>query len=238
MAYIPAPSQNFDERANGQSPSMIIIHYTGTPTADEALSRFRDPAPTDAIGRISPHYMIGANAEIYALVDETKRAWHAGRAAWGDCTDINSASIGIEIWNSGHEYDFEDFMPAQIDALINLIRDISTRWQMPDRNILGHSDVAPGRMLDPGEKFPWGKLAAGGIGLMPVYSPSPQPSPARGEGVFWGMIREYGYTYAEDKTILLTEFRRHFLPHLVQIAGQPTDEDACALASLLEQAKI
>lgn len=231
MAYIPAPSQNFDERANGQSPSMIIIHYTGTSTADEALSRFRDPAPTDSIGRISPHYMIGADAEIYALVDETKRAWHAGRAAWGDCTDINSASIGIEIWNSGHEYNFEDFMPAQIDALMELINDIRTRWQIPDKNILGHSDVAPGRKLDPGEKFPWDKLAAAGIGLMPKANAEPLAD-------FYQGLHAYGYTYTDDKTILLGEFRRHFLPHLVQIGGQPTDEDIRALASLLEQAKI
>lgn len=217
---------------------MIIIHYTGTRTADEALNRFRDPAPTDAIGRISPHYMIGANAEIYAIVDEDKRAWHAGRAAWGNCTDINSASIGIEIWNSGHEYNFEEFISAQIDTLIKLITNIRSRWNIPDKNILGHSDVAPGRKLDPGEKFPWVQLAAAGVGLMPHVFPSPQPSPAGGEGAFWDGLHRYGYTYTDDKDILLAAFRRHFLPHLVSAGGAPTAEDSRALASLIAQAKI
>jgi N-acetylmuramoyl-L-alanine amidase len=227
MKIISCPSPNFDERAGNQKPSMIIIHYTGTPTADEARARFCDGAPHDSIGRISPHYMIGDSAEIYKFVDEDRRAWHAGRASWGNCTDINSASIGIEIWNTGHEYNFEDFMPAQIDALIELINDIRTRWNIPDKNILGHSDIAPGRKLDPGEKFPWGELAEAGIGLMPKRNKDLELSYSD----FFEKLQAYGYTYSNDKNILLAEFRRHFLPHLLNVEGL-TDEDVQSLACI------
>jgi N-acetylmuramoyl-L-alanine amidase len=234
MAIISCPSLNFDARADGQSPTMIIIHYTGTKTAEEARARFCDPDPTDSIGRISPHYLIDGDARVYQFVDETARAWHAGRASWGAVTDVNSASIGIEIWNSGHEYDFEDFIPAQIDGLIALIRDIRGRWDIPDRNILGHSDVAPGRKLDPGEKFPWGQLAANGIGIMPL----PNHAAVRGGDpdvdVFFASLKSYGYAYTDDKMVLLREFRRHFMPHLL---GEPqvTPADQQALFDILAQ---
>lgn len=227
MKIIPCPSPNFDERAGNQKPSMIIIHYTGTPTADEARLRFCDGEPNDLVGRISPHYMIGENAEIYKLVEEDKRAWHAGRASWGDCKDINSASIGIEIWNTGHEYNFEDFIPEQINALIKLINDIRTRWAIPDKNILGHSDIAPGRKLDPGEKFPWDKLEEAGIGMMPKRNNDLKLS----HSDFFEKLQAYGYTYSNDKNILLTEFRRHFLPHLLNVE-ELTDEDVQSLACI------
>jgi N-acetylmuramoyl-L-alanine amidase len=227
MKIISCPSPNFDERADGQKPSMIIIHYTGTQTAEEARLRFCDGAPSDSIGRISPHYMIGEHAEIYKFVDEDKRAWHAGRASWGNCTDINSASIGIEIWNTGHEYNFEEFIPAQIDTLIELIKYIRTRWNIPNKNILGHSDVALGRKLDPGEKFPWHKLAEAGIGVMPRNTDSIKLEVSN----FFNKLRDYGYTYTDDKHILLSEFRRHYLPHLLNKNGV-TDEDIQAIKYL------
>jgi len=233
MNLISCPSLNFDARAGGQSPSMIIIHYTGTLTADEARHRFCDANPTDAIGRISPHYMIGADAEIYKFVDEDKRAWHAGRASWGTVTDINSASIGIEIWNTGHEFHFEDFMSAQIDALINLIQDIRSRWSIADKNILGHSDVAPGRKLDPGEKFPWGQLASAGIGLMPELQQSISDSATpMNEDEFYNGLKSFGYSYTDDRDILLTEFRRHFLPHLLG-RGRVSQTDIKMLSCLI-----
>lgn len=228
MKIISCPSPNFDERAGNQKPSMIIIHYTGTPTADEARIRFCDGAPNDSIGRISSHYMIGDKAEIYKFVDEDKRAWHAGRASWGDCQDINSASIGIEIWNTGHEYNYEEFIPAQIDALIELIIDIRTRWAIPDKNILGHSDIAPGRKLDPGEKFPWAILAEAGIGTMPKNDKNLKLSHAD----FFEKLQAYGYTYTNDKNILLSEFRRHFLAHLLNLKNV-TDDDIQAIDYLI-----
>lgn len=234
MKIIPCPSPNFDERAGNQKPSMIIIHYTGTQTADEARDIFVSPIAAGEYGRVSPHYMIGEHAEIYKLIDEDKRAWHAGQASWGDCTDINSASIGIEIWNTGHEYNLEDFIPEQIDALIELINDIRTRWAIPDKNILGHSDIASGRKLDPGEKFPWARLAKAGIGVMPLTT-HPLPSgEGWGEGEFFQKLKNYGYTYTNDNQILLTEFRRHFLPHLLNHKNV-TDEDVQAIDYLINQ---
>jgi N-acetylmuramoyl-L-alanine amidase len=230
MKIIPCPSPNFDERADNQKPSMIIIHYTGTQTADEARDIFVSPVAVGEYGRVSPHYMIGEHAEIYNFVDEDKRAWHAGRASWGDCTDINSASIGIEIWNTGHEYNLEDFIPEQIDALIALINDIRTRWDIHDKNILGHSDVAPGRKLDPGEKFPWAKLAKSGIGMMPKISKEIKSD----SDVFFDKLQSYGYTYTDDNQILLTEFRRHFLPHLLNLKNV-TDDDIQAIDYLINQ---
>lgn len=229
---LSCPSPNFDDRAGGQPPSMIIIHYTGTPTAEEARLRFCDPAPADTIGRIAPHYMIDGDANILQFVDEGKRAWHAGRAAWGACSDINSASIGIEIWNTGHEYDFEEFLPDQMDAVIALIRDIRTRWDIPDRHILGHSDVAPGRKLDPGEKFPWAQLAAAGIGLMPRGG-----AQALSHDDFFSTLKAYGYTYSDDPAVILREFRRHFLPARLD-AGDVGEVELNALASLRWQAAI
>ncbi len=229
MHVISCPSPNFNERTDGQSPSMVIIHYTGTPTAEEARLRFCDASPTDDIGRISPHYMIDGDGRLYKFVEEDKRAWHAGRASWGAITDINSASIGIEIWNTGHEHDFESFAPLQIESLIDLIRDIRTRWNIPQQNILGHSDVAPGRKLDPGEKFPWSILAESGIGMMPNadYSSSFQIDD------FYTALQNYGYTYTTDRKILLTEFRRHFLPHLLN-TPYLTNEDMDALGFLIQ----
>lgn len=234
MKIIPCPSPNFDERAGNQKPSMIIIHYTGTPTADEARLRFCDGEPNDSIGRISPHYMIGENAEIYKFVDEDKRAWHAGRASWGDCKDINSASIGIEIWNTGHEYNFEDFIPEQIDALIGLINDIRTRWAILDKNILGHSDVAPGRKLDPGEKFPWVRLADAGIGVTPSTIHSLPSEEGLDDKEFFEKLKSYGYTYVQDNQILLTEFRRHFLPRLLSLKNV-TNEDIQVINYLINK---
>lgn len=227
MNLIFCPSPNFDDRAGGQSPSMIIIHYTGTRTAEEAKLRFCEASPTDSYGRLSTHYMIGAYAEIFQFVEEDKRAWHAGRASWGNITDVNSASIGIEIWNTGHEHDFENFMPAQIDALIELINDIRTRWNILDKNILGHSDVAPGRKLDPGEKFPWRQLAEAGIGVMPDAGHAATMS----DDEFFQKLKEYGYNYSDDKDVLLTEFRRHFLPHLLANKNV-SEEDKSAISFL------
>ena len=150
------PSPNFGERKEGARPSMILIHYTGMETAEAAFSRLCDPA-----SEVSAHYMIERNGQITQMVDEDKRAWHAGVSLWQGETDINSCSIGIELENKGHEFGYEDFPPAQIKALIALCHDIMTRHEI--KWILGHEDVAPGRKQDPGEKFPWSVLAQHGL---------------------------------------------------------------------------
>jgi len=127
-----------------------------------ALDRLRDP---DA--EVSAHYVVEEDGRVFSLVDETMRAWHAGRGEWAGIADVNSASIGIEIVNGGHDFDLPEFPDVQIDAVIALCSDILSRHTIKPANIIGHSDLAPGRKADPGEKFPWAKLASAGLGLWP-----------------------------------------------------------------------
>src|SRR3954469_9726433 len=154
------PSPNFDERTGLGHADMIVLHYTGMQFAHEAIHRLADPA-----ARVSSHYVVLENGSIVQMVQESKRAWHAGVSAWGGDTDINSRSIGIEICNPGHEFDYVDFPSRQIAATITLCRSILTRNIIRPENIVAHSDVAPSRKQDPGEKFPWKLLAQSGVGL-------------------------------------------------------------------------
>lgn len=157
---IERPSPNFGERAGGVNPSLVILHYTGMRTAEEALARMCDPA-----AEVSAHYCIDEDGTLYRLVPEDKRAWHAGVSIWKGETDINSHSIGIELVNPGHEWGYRPFTEAQYEALIPLLQDIMARYGIPPANVLGHSDVAPGRKTDPGELFDWARLAAAGVAL-------------------------------------------------------------------------
>ena len=194
MTPIPAPSPNFDARTG--PPDMIILHYTGMPTGEAALARMRDPQ-----AKVSAHYMVETDGRVFALVPEARRAWHAGKSFWRGATDINSCSIGVEIVNPGHEFGYAPFPDAQIAAVIDLMTDIRGRWTVPDDRILGHSDVAPGRKEDPGELFPWKRLAEAGHGLW-VEPPSAPGAPLaegdEGAGVFAlqaGLTR-FGYDCA------------------------------------------
>jgi N-acetylmuramoyl-L-alanine amidase len=241
---LQCPSPNFDDRRETAPPSLIILHYTGTQTAQEAKDRFCAADVADAIGRISPHYMIDGEGNILQFVREDKRAWHAGRASWRGVTDINSASIGIEIWNTGHEFDLEEFLPVQMESVIDLVRGIKSRWGIRDENILGHSDVAPGRKIDPGEKFPWSLLAEAGLGVMPDITAEDDAVGAEwfhARGAFYAALAQYGYDFTDDPLTLTTEFQRHFLPHLFLMpgkVGEVTLETCASLASLVRQAKI
>ncbi len=153
---IQTPSPNFNAR---QLPvTLLVLHYTGMPTMQQALDRLRDPAAA-----VSAHYLVDEDGTVYQLVDEASRAWHAGISSWAGETDINSAAIGIEIVNPGHEFGYRKFPAAQIVALIILTKDILTRYDIPPQNIVGHADIAPARKQDPGELFPWDQLAAAGI---------------------------------------------------------------------------
>ena len=142
------PSANFNGR---YSPvDMIVLHYTGMKTGQEALDRLCNPAAA-----VSTHYLIFENGDIYNLVEEEFRAWHAGLSQWRGIPDVNSRSIGIEIVNPGHEFGYVPFTAEQIQSVIDLCKDIMTRHHIPAGNILGHSDVAPARKSDPGELFPF-----------------------------------------------------------------------------------
>lgn len=159
------PSPNFNARK--QPVDMLVFHYTGMETGQAALDRMCDPE-----AEVSAHYMIWEDGRIAQLVGEDKRAWHAGVSSWKGETDLNSRSIGIEIVNGGHDWPLPGnrlppFPEVQIDALIKLTHGILERWNIPQQRIVGHSDIAPARKEDPGEHFPWAKLARYGIGLWP-----------------------------------------------------------------------
>src|ERR1700730_18676756 len=153
------PSANYGERNKGRVPDMILLHYTGMPDAEGAIAQLCTPG-TD----VSAHYIVLEDGRIVQCVPEAKRAWHAGAASWAGEDDINSCSIGIEIVNRGHDWGYPDFPRRQIAAVIALCRGIMLRHDLPAHRVLGHSDVAPSRKKDPGEKFPWHSLANSGVG--------------------------------------------------------------------------
>jgi len=183
-SFIDAPSPNWDER--GRAPDLVVLHYTGMASGEAALAKLRDPdpragayvqalppscaglAPDAELGRASAHYLVEDDGRVFRLVAEDKRAWHAGASFWAGEADVNARSIGIEIVNGGHELGLPDFPDAQIDAVIALLADILGRWNIPPSRVVGHSDVAPERKADPGERFPWARLAAVGVAVLPV----------------------------------------------------------------------
>lgn len=212
------PSPNFDERQGGP-PDMILLHYTGMKTGETALQRL-----ITAESKVSAHYVVFENGRIVQCVPEEKRAWHAGESVWAGEIDINSRSIGIEIVNPGHEFGYPDFPLRQIAAVISTCKSIITRrGSFPADRILAHSDVAPGRKDDPGEKFPWGLLSESGVGHWVRAAPldlegmSLQPGD-RGEAVtrMQRSLRFYGYGiedtghYDETTGKVVTAFQRHF----------------------------
>jgi N-acetylmuramoyl-L-alanine amidase len=212
-------SPNFDERTGLGRADMIVLHYTGMQFAHEAIHRLCDPA-----ARVSSHYVVLENGSIVQLVPEAKRAWHAGVAVWGGDTDINSRSIGIEICNPGHEFGYPDFPPRQIAATITLCRSILTRNIIRPENIVAHSDVAPSRKQDPGEKFPWKRFAQSGVGLWVDAGalPEAQALKPNDDGAKVAELQkalgEYGYgidptgRYDVATAEVITAFQRHFRP--------------------------
>ena len=160
MKIIDAPSPNHDERT--LAVSLLVLHYTGMETGSEALERMCDPK-----AKVAAHYMVEEDGRIFRLVDESRRAWHAGLSSWNGETDINSTSIGIEIVNGGHDFGLPDFPSEQIKAVISLCQDVMKRNNISDFGVVAHSDIAPTRKQDPGEKFPWAKLADANIGIWP-----------------------------------------------------------------------
>ena len=151
MEFIQSP--NFNERRGGARPSLILLHYTGMESAGAALARLCDP-----VAEVSAHYMVYEDGRVVQMVDEAHRAWHAGVSQWGDIVDVNSHSIGIEMVNPGHEFGYRAFPQVQVTAVKVLCRGIMARWDIGAEGVLGHSDVAPGRKVDPGELFPWDEL--------------------------------------------------------------------------------
>ena len=197
------PSPNFDER--GRAVDMIVLHYTGMLSGAEALARLTDPA-----SKVSCHYLVEEDGTIFSLVPEGKRAWHAGVSYWRGDTETNARSIGIELVNPGHEWGYRKFPKKQIDMVVALVRDIRTRHTVPLANVVGHSDVAPQRKEDPGELFPWKRLAEEGLAIGP-YEGDPDPSITYEDAL--GLLRAIGYD-APDKAhaAALVAFQRRFCP--------------------------
>jgi len=238
IGLIAAPSPNFDARA--APPDMIVLHYTGMPTGEAALRRLCDPE-----AKVSAHYLVEEDGRIFTLVPEERRAWHAGVSFWRGATDINGASIGIEIANPGHEFGYRPFPCAQIEAVSALLGDIRSRWTIPDARILGHSDVAPDRKEDPGELFPWKALAEAGHGLWAEPPPAPGAPLAEGDegpGVFTlqaGLTR-LGYDSAPfgafdaATSAIVRAFQRHWRP--ARVDGVADGETRARLIALLRLA--
>jgi N-acetylmuramoyl-L-alanine amidase len=200
---IARPSPNHDERG-GAAVDMLVLHYTGMKSADAALARLCDP-----VARVSAHYTIDEDGAVFAMVPEERRAWHAGISYWAGARDINARSIGIELVNPGHEFGYRAFSDAQIASLIALSKGILARHAIPPWRVLGHSDVAPARKDDPGERFAWARLAGEGVGLWP--SPGNDP----GEGAVPGLLAHYGYDPDAPVEKIITAFQRHFRPSRV-----------------------
>jgi N-acetylmuramoyl-L-alanine amidase len=204
-AMIETPSPNFDER---MAPvSMLVLHYTGMVDAASAIARLTDPE-----AKVSAHYLVAEDGQIVRMVDEPKRAWHAGKSHWRGIDDVNSASIGIELVNPGHEFGYRPFPEVQIDALIPLVAGIVERHGITRGNIVGHSDIAPTRKQDPGELFPWNRLARLRLAL-------PRPTrnlmdPHWSDAGFFLALQRFGYEIA-DTLAATVAFQRRFRPELL-----------------------
>jgi N-acetylmuramoyl-L-alanine amidase len=237
VRFVPSP--NFGERRGGGAPNCLILHYTGMPTAKAALDWLTNPA-----SEVSSHYFVWEDGRIDQLVAEVARAWHAGRAFWKGESDLNSASIGIEIVNPGHDGGSPPFPNPQIAAIIELARDCLSRWNIPPERVLAHSDVAPARKRDPGEVFPWRRLWEWGVGHWV------EPAPIGGAALFrhdeegppvralQAMLALYGYgleltgVYDRRTGAAVEAFQRHFRPERVD--GEADASTVATLKALIE----
>ena len=235
------PSPNHDERKFDRAPDMVLLHYTGMPTGEEALERL-----CDAASKVSAHYVVFEDGRIVQCVPEERRAWHAGVSSWAGETDINSCSIGIEIVNPGHEFGYRDFPLRQIAAVISLCKSIITRrGPIGADRILAHSDVAPSRKQDPGEKFPWVLLSESGIGHWVRPAPLKLDGRALNTGDSGEMVSRlqralhaYGYgieetgRYDDATRDVVTAFQRHF--RQARVDGVADTSTLLTLRALIE----
>lgn len=225
------PSPNHDARPEGQPVDILLLHYTGMLSAGAALARL-----CDLEAKVSAHYLVEENGQVWRLVPEERRAWHAGVSYWAGARDINARSIGIELANPGHEFGYRLFPEPQMAALEALATGILARHPIPPHRVLGHSDVAPARKQDPGELFGWSRLARAGIGLWPRTGAA---------GREWSIaawqqaLARFGYEVPpsgrldQPTRLALAAFQRHFRP--ARIDGKPDAETAGFLADLLDQ---
>jgi N-acetylmuramoyl-L-alanine amidase len=232
-------SPNRGERRGYGAPNCLILHYTGMPTGEAALSRLLAPD-----SQVSAHYLIWEDGAIDQLVAESERAWHAGKSFWKGESDLNSASIGVEIVNAGHDGGSPPFPDRQIAATIALARDLCARWAIAPQRVLAHSDVAPARKRDPGEGFPWKRLWRAGVGCWteptplsggPLFAHEEEGPPVR---ALQAMLALYGYgveiTGVNDRQTrrIVAAFQRHFRPQRVD--GEADASTVATLKALIE----
>lgn len=223
---IDRPSPNHDARPDGTAIDILLLHYTGMQSAEASLDRLTDP---DA--KVSAHYLIDEDGRCCRMVDETRRAWHAGVASWQGATDINARSIGIELVNPGHQFGYRPFPAPQMDSLITLATAILARHAIPASRVLAHSDVSPDRKEDPGELFDWESLARSGIGLWPARTPTATGVMDFSEAM--KLLAEIGYAAPEDTMMrqsarsVLLAFQRRWLPS--SLTGALTPETAARI---------
>jgi N-acetylmuramoyl-L-alanine amidase len=218
---LSTPSPNHDERA--LPISMIVLHYTGMETGAAAIARLCDPA-----AKVSAHYVVEEDGRVHALVAEDRRAWHAGRSHWRGVTDVNSASVGIEIVNPGHDWGYRDFPADQVAAVVRLVAQVKDRYEVTRGNVVGHSDIAPARKRDPGELFPWHELARRRLAL-------PRPTrnlmdPHWTQAGFLLALERFGYDVTEPMAAIMA-FQRRFRPELID--GEMDAECRMILLALL-----
>ncbi len=224
LPVMDLPSPNHDERHS--AVDMLILHYTGMKTAQAALDRLRDPAAA-----VSSHYVVDEDGTVFQLVPEDRRAWHAGVSHWRGHAALNARSVGIEIVNPGHEWGYRDFPVLQLAAVCDLCLLVSARHAIPARNVVAHSDVAPDRKEDPGERFDWRALADNGVGLWPADSPDLGTTGAIRDAATLRPVRaalaDIGYRVAPEGALdpalstVLRAFQRHWRPEA--ITGQADD---------------
>ncbi|MGZ3173301.1 MAG: N-acetylmuramoyl-L-alanine amidase, partial [Croceibacterium sp.] len=213
LVHRDQPSPNCDAR--DERISMVVLHYTDMPSAEAALTRLCDPA-----AKVSAHYVITEEGEVIRLVDESMRAWHAGMSYWRGKSNVNGASIGIELVNPGHTCGYRPFPDAQIDALVPLLHRIVHDYDIPRANVVGHSDIAPQRKLDPGELFPWERLAQYRLAL-PRPTKLELGDPFDNDGSFYLALERFGYDVSEGKKAV-EAFQRRWRPEKIdgEIDGQ------------------
>jgi len=220
------PSPNQEPRARGTRVDILLLHYTGMRTGAEAIDRLCDPA-----AKVSAHYVIEEDGTIWRLVDEARRAWHAGVASWQGTTAVNDASIGIELVNPGHEWGYRPFPEAQMRALEDLAHGILARHPIPGDRVVGHSDVAPLRKQDPGELFDWRRLSRAGIGLWPATPSTPPRSLAEAPAALAEIGYAVGLAGSRETHAAIIAFQRHYRPSTCD--GALDDETRSRLAAVV-----
>jgi N-acetylmuramoyl-L-alanine amidase len=207
LRIVECRSPNRDSR-EGSPIDMLVLHYTGMRTAEEALARLCDPA-----AKVSAHYTIDRDGRVYRHVPEELRAWHAGVSYWAGAANVNARSIGIELVNPGHDFGYVPFTEAQIAALIDLAHGIRARHDIAPARVVGHSDVAPARKQDPGELFPWRELSEYGLGVWPDSKATPLAEP------FEAALARFGYGVPPQVDVpleqVISAFQRHFRPSCI-----------------------